>query len=101
MISAGPETIILAISGRHRPDQIASRLSAEGHLILGPATRASRALALAARSPATLALIDTQLDGRRNGRQLAARLERMWGIPSLLVDGAAPESLLVRNRLAR
>ena len=79
------ETIIVAMSERHAPDRLVQRLLAEGHCVVGPATTAAMALALAAQTPATLAVVHLELDGRRDGRRLAASLTDTWGVPSVLI----------------
>jgi hypothetical protein len=44
------------------------------------------ALALAAQTPADLALVDRRLAGRRDGETFAQELYATWGARSLLVD---------------
>lgn len=84
------ETIIVAMSERHGPDRLVQRLLADGYFVLGPATTAAMALALAAQSPATRAVVHLDLDGG-DGRTLASRLEQTWGVPSVLI-GEDPEA---------
>lgn len=79
------ETIIVAMSQRHRPDRLVQRLVLEGHAVIGPVTTAAMALALAAQMPATLAVVHADLDGGRDGRALAASLTDTWGVPSVLI----------------
>lgn len=85
MDAAKTETIIVAMSERHAPDRLVQRLLAEGHGVVGPATTAAMALALAAQAPATLAVVHLDLDGGRDGRKLAALLSDTWGVPSVLI----------------
>lgn len=56
--------------------------------VVGTATRAATALALAAQIPADLAIVHHHLAGQRDGAQLARRLEEIWGVPSLLIGAA-------------
>lgn len=68
-------------------------LSEAGHEVLGPASCASSALAIAAHSPVDLALLDINLDGRSDGVQLARSLLTNWGVPAVFVSGDESKAL--------
>ncbi|HEY9216447.1 MAG TPA: hypothetical protein VIO94_00250 [Phenylobacterium sp.] len=80
------ETIIVAMSARHRPSDLVHRLLEEGHEVVGAATTAGVALSLAAQAQVTLAIVALELDGRRDGQRLATILEQSWGVTTVLLD---------------
>lgn len=67
------------------PQHLAASLTEMGHHVIGPVPTAGLALAHAAQTPITSAVIFRRLAGRRNGGQLAERLSESWGIPTLIV----------------
>jgi len=58
-----------------------------GHEVLGPAYEVDDALRLAAERRPDLALVDINLAGHDEGVDLARRLKREFGVPSLFVSG--------------
>lgn len=50
------------------------------------------ALALAAQTPADLALVDRRLAGRRDGETFAQELYAIWGARSILVDAGLADA---------
>jgi hypothetical protein len=88
-------TILVAHADPAFLTDVVPKLSERGFHVIGPATTAKMALALAAASPASLALVGTRLAGVRSGQTLAQELLAKWGVPSLIVDdGATVEEAL-------
>lgn len=67
-------------------------LLAAGHEVLGPASGAADAEALAARQAPDLALVDINLAGHDEGVELARTLKRRHGVHSLFVTGQAAQA---------
>lgn len=66
-------------------DGLVEILTEAGINVLGPVGTASVALAIAAQARADLALVSPKLAGRRNGAELAQRLEDIWGVRAVLL----------------
>ena len=73
-------TILLAHGDASALERIVPQLSDLGYEIVGPARTAGAALALAAVTPVSFALIGERLAGRRDGRALGQALRENWGL---------------------
>lgn len=78
--------VLLVCNSENFKASISERLADRGVNIIGPAAAAGPALVLAAQTSIDLALIEPELAGRRDGAELAQRLQDDWGVPSLLLD---------------
>jgi len=67
-------------------------LSDAGHHVLGPASTAGRALALAEDSRPELALVNIELRDGSSGADLARTMRARWGVPSLFISGQVLEA---------
>lgn len=85
---ASNSTIMVACECPESAQTIVERLASEGFGVLGPVRKASAALALAAQTPFTLAVVSRRLAGRRHGPELAEDLMSSWGAPSILIEQA-------------
>jgi DNA-binding response OmpR family regulator len=83
-------TILVAHTDPAYWETIVPRLVERGYHVVGPATTARVALALATQTPVSLALVGEKLAGVRDGRAVARALRRLWGVPSILVRETAP-----------
>ena len=81
-------TVLIAAAHSEYPQDLVARLTDAGKTVLGPVDTASLALALAAQSPADLAIVTTRLSGRRDGEELARRLGDTWGVPAVVLPQA-------------
>ena len=70
------------------PERIVELLSEAGVNVLGPVDNASRALAIAAQTPADYAFIHPKLAGKRDGFELARRLTDTWGVRAVMLPAA-------------
>lgn len=77
---------------------IASRLEALGHEVLGPASTAEEALALA--PGAEIVLMDIRIDGPRDGIDAAIEIRSHKPIPVVFLTAHADRSTLERAKLA-
>lgn len=77
-------TVVVACSAVESSQRIVEALSDNGFSVVGPVATASMALALAAQSPVTIAVVEAGLAG--NGHALARQLMDNWGVPSVLFD---------------
>ena len=66
---------------------IETSLAQAGHDILGPVPSAVEALALAAKRPPDLALVNIELQHGDSGVQLARTLHERWGVRSIFTTG--------------
>jgi hypothetical protein len=82
------ETILLVCDCEMVTEEILSKLYDGGFSVIGPVPNASLALALAAQSSPTMALVATATTGRRSAVQLADDLMKTWGIRSWLLEDA-------------
>lgn len=80
--------VIMVSACERTSDQLLNLISDSDLNVVGTATRAATALALAAQMPADLAIVHHRLAGRRDGAELARRLEETWGVPSLLIESS-------------
>lgn len=84
-----PSSNVILVSACERTSgQLLHLISGRDLKVVGTATRAATALALAAQVPADLAIVHHRLAGRRDGAELARRLEEIWGVPSLLIEAS-------------
>lgn len=65
------------------------RLSEAGFGVIGPASSARMALALAAQAPAAMAVVTADLSDGRPGRDLAHDLMSNWGVRSMVLEAGA------------
>jgi hypothetical protein len=79
------QVVMVAGADGDEPEQMAAALTEMGHHVIGPVATASLALAHAAQTPISSAVVFRRLAGRRDGSQLAQRLNETWGIPTLIV----------------
>ena len=92
-----------AVLVAHTSDDFASdtiqKLTEMNYRVVGPFQSAAMALAVAAQTPVSFAVVGERLDGQRDGQQLAAALERTWGVSSVVIpeggafDGVPPPLL--------
>jgi len=103
------DTVVVACSTPSSSEKIVGILSDFGFSVVGPVDSARMALALAAQTPLTLAVVGSKLTGRRDGPTLARELMKTWGVRSVLVeddealddaDWRAEDPLAARVRLA-
>jgi len=80
------DTVVVACGAAESSQRIVGILSDAGVSVIGPVDSARMALALAAQTPFTLAVVDSQLSGERDGRNLAEALMSTWGVRSVLMD---------------
>lgn len=78
--------VILVSACGETSEELLELISTRDLNIVGTATRAATALALAAQAPADLAIVHHRLAGRRDGEELARQLEANWGVPTLLIE---------------
>jgi hypothetical protein len=84
-------TILVAHTDPTYLETMIPRLVERGFNVIGPATTARVALALAAHTPISLALVGEKLAGVRDGRAVSRTLRSLWGVPSILIpDRPAP-----------
>lgn len=87
------ETILLVCDCEQSSADILRKLHKAGISVVGPAANASMAMAIAAQTPPTIAVVATPPNGRRNAAEFAGDLLRTWGVQSWILEGAAlPES---------
>lgn len=91
MISDSAEhyTVIVACECPETASRLVEKLSDSGFGIVGPVDRACTALALAAQTPFSIAVVGSALAGRRDGAELAVELMNTWGAASILIEGEA------------
>lgn len=76
------DTILLICGSESESVGILTKLFDAGFGVVGPAPNATLALALAAQTTPTIAVVITQPTGKRCTVELADELKRTWGIPS-------------------
>lgn len=81
-------TVMIVCKSSEISDGLLSRLAEAGLNVIGPVDRAALALIVAGQTPADLAIIESELAGKRNGAELARCLEETWGIPSVMLGAA-------------
>jgi hypothetical protein len=86
MDGAYASAVILVCTDAVRSVHLIERLSQAGIHVLGPARTASMALAIAAQTPVSLAIVDQPPTGRRKIRELAHALMADWGVRTLLLN---------------
>lgn len=65
-------------------------LADRGYEVVGRARTAGLALALAAQTPVSHAVISERLAGRRKGSDLAKALREIWGVRSFILRESRP-----------
>ncbi|MDO9433646.1 MAG: hypothetical protein V4820_02420 [Pseudomonadota bacterium] len=86
------ETVLVICDDQNYSSEILTRLSFEGMNSLGPVSTAGMALALAAQTKPTLAIVAGTPTGRRGGAELASKLLSDWGVHSWLIDAHGGEA---------
>ena len=86
------ETVLVICDDRNYSSEIMLRLSSEGMNSIGPVSTAGMALALAAQTRPTVAIVAGTPTGRRGGVELASKLLSDWGVHSWLIDGQGRET---------
>lgn len=81
-------TVLLVCGCETHARNILQRLYEAGIGVIGPAPTAGHAMALAAQTAATVALVATAPSGRRNASEFARDLMATWGIRSWVLSGA-------------
>ena len=79
-------TVMVACECPETATRVVENLYDGGFNVVGPVDRASTALALAAQSPISIAVVGSRLAGRRGGAELASVLLSNWGASSILID---------------
>ena len=82
MFDGGLDTVLLVCDDESISTDILERLNNAGFGVVGPTPRAATALALAAQTPPTLAVVAGDLTGKRSPRELARDLMSTWGVRS-------------------
>lgn len=83
------ETVIVVCGDNAVSATMVQRLSEAGFGVIGPASSARMALALAAQSPISMALVTADLSDGRPGRDLAHDLMSNWGVRSMVLEAGA------------
>ena len=86
------DTVVVACASPGSSERIVGLLSDAGFSVVGPVDTARMALALAAQTPFSLAVVGSKLAGRRDGATLAKELMTTWGVRSIMVDGEADDA---------
>lgn len=82
------DTILLVCGCEHGAADILDKLYGGGFSVVGPAPTAAMAMAMAAQTAPTIALVAGRPSGRRNAAELAGDLMRTWGVRSWILDHA-------------
>lgn len=83
------ETVIVACGDEAVSARMVQRLSEAGFGVIGPASSARMALALAAQTPASMAVVTADLSDGRPGRDLARDLMSNWGVRSMVLEAGS------------
>lgn len=83
------ETVIVVCGDNAVSATMVQRLSEAGFGVIGPASSARMALALAAQSPISMAVVTADLSDGRPGRDLARDLMSNWGVRSMVLEAGA------------
>ena len=83
------ETVIVACGDEAVSARMVQRLSEAGFGVIGPASSARMALALAAQTPASMAIVTPELSDGRPGRDLARDLMTNWGVRSMVLEAGS------------
>jgi len=86
------DTVLLVCSDPIQSKDLRDRLHAEGFQVIGPASSAAMAMALAAQIEPTVALVARQPTGRRKAAEFARDLMRTWGVGSVILRAAEGEA---------
>lgn len=79
------KSVLVAHHDARTLERLTSKLVDRGYDVIGPARTAGVALALAAQSPISHAIISERLAGRRKGAELAKALRETWGVRSFML----------------
>lgn len=82
------DTVLLICSDGASAATLRDRLFEEGFQVIGPASTAAMAMALAAQTLPTVAVIARPPTGRRNAAEAARDLMRTWGVGSVVLGDA-------------
>jgi hypothetical protein len=82
------DTVLLVCDDADYAASVLDRLYSKGYGVVGLASTARLALALAAQSCPTIALVARPPAGERDAAELAHELMRTWGVSSLILDEA-------------
>ena len=83
----GPMNILIVEDEVLAATALEATLREANHRVVGSVSSAREALEIAASQPVDLALVDINLDGRRNGVELARELLVTCGVPALFLSG--------------
>lgn len=90
MIPAADDIVLLVCADELKSRHYLEHLLGRGLSVVGPASSAANALALAAQTAPTLALVASEPTGRRKSIELAQELMNHWGIRSVVTHEACP-----------
>lgn len=93
MYGASVDTVLIVCDDEKYSADLISALIESGSNVVGPVTRANMALALAAQTSPTVAIVARPPTGRRDADALARELMDTWGVRSLVLEGARPEGI--------
>ena len=82
------DTVLLVAAGGDDVLPILAKLFDHGYSVVGPVSTGAVAMAVAAHTFPTLALMVSPPAGRRTANEVARDLMTTWGIRSLVLDGA-------------
>ncbi|MGA0603802.1 hypothetical protein ACO2Q3_24055 [Caulobacter sp. KR2-114] len=82
------DIVLLVCSDAERAEILRDRLFEEGFHVIGPASTAAMAMALAAQTLPTVAVVAKPPTGRRNAVEFARDLMRTWGVGSVILSEA-------------
>lgn len=95
MFDGGLDTVLFVCDDESISSGILEKLCNAGFGVVGPTPRAATALALAAQTAPTLAVVAGPLTGRRSASELAQDLMTTWGVRSWILtdaDGQAADA---------
>ncbi|GLK47664.1 hypothetical protein GCM10017620_06370 [Brevundimonas intermedia] len=87
-----PLTLLVVEDDPDAAQQLVEALIEAGHGVVGPASSAETAEALASLSNLDVALVDINLSGQSNGVDLARTLNTSWGVPTIFLSGDVGET---------
>lgn len=85
-------TILVVCNDEDYSRHLIGGLHEIGASVVGPVSRANMALALAAQTSPSMAIVTHPLTGRRDAETLAQELHDTWGVRSVVLDEAMPEA---------
>jgi hypothetical protein len=93
MSEASIDTVLIVCDDEKYSADLISALVDGGSNVVGPVSRANMALALAAQTSPTVAIVARPPTGRRDATALARELMDTWGVRSLVLEAAQPEGV--------